>query len=36
MIAALRKARSAMVSDFQKFGIHWEIDRTTGESMFWM
>jgi len=36
MMDALRKARSAMVSDLQKFGIHWEVDKATGESVFWM
>jgi len=36
MISGLRKVRSAMVSDLQKFGIHWEIERGTGESIFWM
>lgn len=36
MVAGLRKVRSAMVSDLQKFGIHWEIDKNSGDSTFWM
>jgi hypothetical protein len=36
MVAGLRKVRASMVADLQKFGIHWEIDKNSGESMFWM
>lgn len=36
MVAGLRKVRATMVADLQKFGIHWEIDKGSGESMFWM
>ena len=36
MVAGLRKVRAAIVADLQKFGIHWEIDKGTGDSMFWM
>lgn len=36
MVAGLRKVRSTMVADLQKFGIHWEIDKNSGESLFWM
>lgn len=35
-VSALRTARQAVVSDLKKFGIHWEIDKVTGESAFWM
>jgi hypothetical protein len=36
MIVALRSARTAAVSDLKKFGIHWQIDKTSGESHFWL
>lgn len=36
MVSGLRKVRAIIVADLQKFGIHWEIDKTSGESMFWM
>lgn len=35
-VSALRTARQAAVSDLKKFGIHWQIDKATGESIFWM
>ena len=36
MVEGLRKVRATIVSDLQKFGIHWEIDKSTGESYFYM
>ena len=35
-VVALRSARQAAVSDLKKFGIHWEIEKSTGESIFYM
>lgn len=35
VIPALRKARSDIVSDLENtFGVHWEIDKSTGQSIF--
>lgn len=37
VIGALRKCRSDMVSDLEThFGIHWEIDESCGQSIFYM
>lgn len=36
MVSGLRKVRANIVADLQKFGIHWEIDKNSGESIFWM